>query len=70
MNPEQKTTRHMDILDNIPEERLPRRSAIEAVKEAVRIAQVAAEYGSPARSLGRVLPFVSPLSLNNNERSS
>ncbi len=48
MNPEQTTT----------EERLPRRSAIEAVKEAVRIEQVATEYGQfkfqgSGRLLGR-----------------
>jgi DNA primase len=44
--------------DNIPEERLPRRSAIEAIKEAVRIEQVASEYGEfrfqgSGRLLGR-----------------
>jgi DNA primase len=46
------------LLANIPEERLPRRSAIEAVKEAVRLEQVASEYGQfefqgSGRLLGR-----------------
>ncbi len=40
----------------IPEERLPRRSAIEAIKEAVRIEQVAAEYGEfKFQGAGRLL---------------